>query len=103
MNVHVSATPCPLGTHRVIEPAGVLPQAAWRLDATPVAHENEILCDVEALNLDSASFRQIVEACDGDAARVAAACLSEPCARSAPRSHRSATCARAIASHRSSR
>lgn len=61
-----------LGTHRVLEPAGAMPQAAWRLDATPVAHADEILCDVEALNIDSASFRQIVEANDGDAARVRA-------------------------------
>ncbi len=27
----------PLGLHRVIEPAGVLPQAAWRLDPEPGA------------------------------------------------------------------
>ena len=27
----------PLGAHRVIEPAGALPQDAWRLDNTPVA------------------------------------------------------------------
>jgi L-erythro-3,5-diaminohexanoate dehydrogenase len=66
----------PLGTHRVLEPAGALPQAAWKLDATPVAHENEILCDVEALNLDSASFRQIVEACAGDESRVIAHVLA---------------------------
>jgi L-erythro-3,5-diaminohexanoate dehydrogenase len=57
---------CDLGSHRVLEPSGVLPQAAWKLDATPVAHDNEILCDVEALNIDSASFRQIVEANAGD-------------------------------------
>ncbi len=62
--------PSPLGTHRVLEPAGALPQTAWRLDATPIAHDNEILCDVEALNVDSASFRQIVEACGGDDERV---------------------------------
>jgi L-erythro-3,5-diaminohexanoate dehydrogenase len=61
---------CPLGSHRVLEPVGALPQAAWRLDATPVAHDNEILCDVEALNIDSASFRQISDACDGDPSRV---------------------------------
>ncbi len=63
--------PCRLGSHRVLEPAGVLPQVAWKLDATPVARENEILCDVEALNIDSASFRQIAEACGGERARVA--------------------------------
>lgn len=66
------ARACRLGSHRVLEPAGVLPQAAWKLDATPVARENEILCDVEALNIDSASFRQIVEATGGDERLVAA-------------------------------
>jgi L-erythro-3,5-diaminohexanoate dehydrogenase len=69
--VSAPAKPCRLGTHRVLEPAGALPQAAWRLDATAVAYENEILCDVEALNVDSASFRQIAEACKHDAAHVA--------------------------------
>jgi L-erythro-3,5-diaminohexanoate dehydrogenase len=61
---------CALGSHRVLEPPGVLPQVAHRLDATPHAHPNEILCDVEALNIDSASFRQIVDATGGDEARV---------------------------------
>jgi L-erythro-3,5-diaminohexanoate dehydrogenase len=70
----VSATkkPCRYGTHRVLEPAGVLPQSAWKLDASPHLHENEILCDVDALNIDSASFRQICEANGNDEARVAA-------------------------------
>jgi L-erythro-3,5-diaminohexanoate dehydrogenase len=67
---------CALGSHRVLDPAGVLPQVARKLDATPAAHANEILCDVEALNIDSASFRQIVDANDGDAARVAAHVLA---------------------------
>lgn len=67
---------CDLGSHRVLEPAGVLPQAAWKLDATPVAHDNEILCDVEALNIDSASFRQIVEANAGDRAAIEAHVLA---------------------------
>jgi L-erythro-3,5-diaminohexanoate dehydrogenase len=53
-----------------------LPQVARKLDATPVAHANEILCDVEALNIDSASFRQIVEASEGDVTRVAAHVLA---------------------------
>ncbi len=61
----------PLGTHRVVEPAGAMPQSAWRLDNTPRALENEILCDVETLNIDSASFKQIADACAGDAARIA--------------------------------
>jgi L-erythro-3,5-diaminohexanoate dehydrogenase len=58
--------PCALGTHRVLEPAGAMPQAAARLDATPRALANEILCAVEALNIDSASFHQIAEACGSD-------------------------------------
>ncbi len=65
-NVH------PLGTHRVIEPAGATPQSAWKLDNTPVALENEILCDVEVLNIDSASFKQISDACGGDAKKIEA-------------------------------
>ena len=60
----------PLGTHRVIEPAGAMPQSAWKIDNTPIARENEILCDVEVLNIDSASFKQIADACDGDAERI---------------------------------
>ena len=62
---------CALGSHRVLEPAGAMPQTAWRLDATPRAGANEILCDVEALNIDSASFRQIVEVSGGEEAAVA--------------------------------
>jgi L-erythro-3,5-diaminohexanoate dehydrogenase len=62
----------PLGTHRVLEPAGAMPQSAWRLDNTPLARENEILCEVEILNIDSASFKQIADECSGDAARIGA-------------------------------
>jgi L-erythro-3,5-diaminohexanoate dehydrogenase len=59
------------GSHRVLEPLGVLPQAAWKIDSTPCALDTEIVCDVEALNIDSSSFRQIVQACDRDPHRVA--------------------------------
>jgi L-erythro-3,5-diaminohexanoate dehydrogenase len=61
----------PLGTHRVVEPVGAMPQSAWKLDNTPSALENEILCEVETLNIDSASFKQIADACEGDATRIA--------------------------------
>lgn len=67
MSPATSKKPHALGVHRVLEPAGALPQAAWRLDNTPQAYENEILCDVEALNIDSASFKQISDANMGDA------------------------------------
>ncbi|MFD7660769.1 L-erythro-3,5-diaminohexanoate dehydrogenase [Actinosynnema sp. NPDC059797] len=52
----------PFGLHRVLEPAGVLPQQAWRLDATPVCGPDEVVVDVERLNLDAASYRQLREA-----------------------------------------
>jgi L-erythro-3,5-diaminohexanoate dehydrogenase len=55
-------TTSPLGLHRVIEPAGVLPQAAWRLDASPAIAPDEVRIRVDRLNLDAASYRQIREA-----------------------------------------
>jgi len=62
----------PYGTHRVLEPLGVLPQPAWRLDNAMAIYDNEILIDVSALNIDSASFTQIKAACQNDEARIAA-------------------------------
>ena len=61
----------PVGLHRVVEPAGVLPQAAWRVDNRPEIGANEVRIRVERLNLDAASFRQLREkhAGDGDAVR----------------------------------
>ena len=52
----------PLGLHRVIEPPGVLPQAAWRLDASPAIAPDEVRIRVDRLNLDAASYRQLREA-----------------------------------------
>lgn len=49
------------GLHRVVEPKGVLPQPAWKLDADAPLYDNELLIEVERLNIDSASFRQIRE------------------------------------------
>ena len=59
------------GSHRVIEPSGALPQNAWKLDNTPAAYANEVLCDVDMLCIDSASFKQISDACDGNPQRIA--------------------------------
>jgi L-erythro-3,5-diaminohexanoate dehydrogenase len=70
MSAASTARSHPLGVHRVLEPAGAMPQDAWKLDNTPAAHEHEILCDVEVLNIDSASFKQIAQACDFDARRI---------------------------------
>ncbi|MBO9521057.1 MAG: L-erythro-3,5-diaminohexanoate dehydrogenase [Nocardioidaceae bacterium] len=61
----------PVGTHRVLEPAGALPQAAQRLDVRRELWPDEVRVRVERLNLDAASFRQLAEkhAGDGDAVR----------------------------------
>ncbi|GAC1659309.1 MAG: L-erythro-3,5-diaminohexanoate dehydrogenase [Candidatus Elarobacter sp.] len=78
-DAHLAAplgTGCRLGSHRVLEPKGALPQAAWKIDNTPRAYANEILCEVETLNVDSASFKQISEACGGDELAIAAQILA---------------------------
>ncbi|OYD07965.1 zinc-binding dehydrogenase [Paludifilum halophilum] len=54
------------GLHRVLNPKGVLPQPAWKLDASPECYDNELTIDVSYLNIDSASFTQIKEECGGD-------------------------------------
>src|SRR3954468_1784340 len=65
----------PVGRSRVLEPAGVLPQAAWRLDARPEIGPDEVRIAVERLNLDAASFRQLAEKHAGDGAAVRAEVL----------------------------
>lgn len=48
------------GCHRVLEPKGVLPQPATKVDNDfGEIYDNEILCDVITLNVDSASFTDI--------------------------------------------
>jgi L-erythro-3,5-diaminohexanoate dehydrogenase len=56
----------PVGLHRVLEPPGVLPQAARRLDPDPRIAEDEVRVRLERLNLDAASYRQLHTAHDGD-------------------------------------
>lgn len=58
------------GAHRVLEPKGLLPQAADKIDNTMTIYDNEILVDVSALNIDAASFRQLWEAADADEERL---------------------------------
>lgn len=62
---------CPYGTHRVLEPQGVLPQPAWKIDNTMEIYDNEILIDVETLNIDSASFTQIRRQVEDDESEIA--------------------------------
>ena len=60
------------GTHRVIQPKGVLTQAALKIDnGFDTVYSNEIVCDVTSLNIDSASFTQIENECGGDADKIA--------------------------------
>ncbi|MFA5123061.1 L-erythro-3,5-diaminohexanoate dehydrogenase [Zavarzinia sp.] len=61
--------PCPFGTHRT---GGLLPQPAPRLDAALPMQANELEIEVECLNLDSSSMRQIAESCGGDIAAIGA-------------------------------
>lgn len=65
----------PVGLHRVVEPAGVLPQAAQVLDTRPELWPGETLVRVDRLNLDAASARQLREAAGGDPDRVRAQVL----------------------------
>jgi L-erythro-3,5-diaminohexanoate dehydrogenase len=69
------ANPSPYGTHRVLEPAGVLPQAAWKIDNAMEVAANEVLIDVRSLNIDSASFTQIKHEVGANPAAIAAKVL----------------------------
>ena len=65
----------PLGLHRVIKPPGVLPQAAWQLDADPAIWPDEVRVAVDRLNLDAASYRQLRESTGGSAEAMRGAVL----------------------------
>ncbi len=69
--VSTATATSPVGLHRVLEPSGVLPQAAWRLDPDPRLAPDEVRVRVERVNLDAASFRQLADkhGGDGDAVR----------------------------------
>jgi L-erythro-3,5-diaminohexanoate dehydrogenase len=58
-----------------MEPIGVLPQAAQRLDTSPELWPDEIRVSVAVLNLDAASFRQLITKHEGDGAAVRAEVL----------------------------
>lgn len=66
---------CKYGTHRVIEPQGVLTQAAYKIDNDMEIYSNEILVNVQSLNVDSASFTQIEEEANGDVEKIKAKIL----------------------------
>jgi len=69
------------GVHRVLEPQGVLPQPAWRIDNDTEIYDDEILIEVDTLNIDAASFTQIEQAEGGDVQKMAAHSLDIVAAR----------------------
>ncbi len=60
------------GLNRVVGETGVLPQRAQRLDPALPMRAGELVIDVESLNVDAASFKQIKDACGGDEAKMIA-------------------------------
>lgn len=66
---------CKYGTHRVIG-ENVLPQPAKKINNDMNIYDNEILIDVQALNIDSASFTQIEEECNHDVEKIKSKILS---------------------------
>jgi L-erythro-3,5-diaminohexanoate dehydrogenase len=64
-----------LGTGRVLEPPGALPQAALRLDTTLPLQPYEIELDADTLCIDSTSFRQLAESNGSDPAKMRDAIL----------------------------
>ncbi|WP_226963837.1 L-erythro-3,5-diaminohexanoate dehydrogenase [Nostocoides sp. F2B08] len=71
----------PVGLHRVLDPLDdtgsptVLPQAARRLDTRSELWPGEVRIDVEMLNLDAASYRQLHDKHGGDGAAIRAEVL----------------------------
>ena len=58
------------GIHRVRGEPGVFPQRAQRLDPSLPIRDCELLIEVERLNIDAASFRQMSESVGGDRDRI---------------------------------
>jgi len=63
--------PDPYGLRRVVRPRGVLPQQAEELDPRLPQGPDELLIDVEHLNIDAASFRQLSQECAADPVLIA--------------------------------
>lgn len=62
---------CKFGSHRSLEPKGSLPQPAWKLDTNLPIYENELLVNVEVININSASFAQLLSECGQNAEAIA--------------------------------
>jgi L-erythro-3,5-diaminohexanoate dehydrogenase len=66
----------PYGLRRVVRPKGALPQRAEALDPLLPLGPDELSIDVEHLNVDAASFRQLAQEQGGDPERIAARVLA---------------------------
>jgi L-erythro-3,5-diaminohexanoate dehydrogenase len=64
------------GLGRVMGEKGVLPQRAKKLDPSLPLREGELLIDVESLNIDAASFKQLKDTAGGDVAKIGSAIQS---------------------------
>lgn len=62
---------CKYGSHRVIEPKGVLPQPALKIDNSPLIRSNEVLIDVSILNITATAFTRIEKLAKGDPCLIA--------------------------------
>ncbi|MDP8961865.1 MAG: hypothetical protein M3N32_09655 [Actinomycetota bacterium] len=71
-----------LGVHRSIDPTGVLPHAAWRLDNRPQLWPSEARVDVELLALDPVVLRRLREPAPGGPSRPQAGILETVAERS---------------------
>ncbi len=58
------------GLGRVVGEQGVLPQRAKKLDPSLPLRDGELLVDVESLNIDAASFKQLKDAAGGESAKI---------------------------------
>ncbi len=65
----------PYGSHRVLSPVGLLPQAADKVDNNPEIYDNEILIEVEALQPTATAFGRIKKECNGDLKKIEAEIL----------------------------
>ncbi len=64
------------GFDRVLKPQHVFPQAAEKIDPSLPITKHELLIDVDRLNIDSASFHQILESQKGNIQKVTKKILS---------------------------
>lgn len=60
------------GLDRVVEPAGIFPSLAWKLDNTRTLRERELAVSLDQIIIEWLSFQQICASCDYDEDRIRA-------------------------------